>query len=135
MSMVVTFDRTKTEIEACEQLKEEKLKRWIPTGLEGTVVDSLEELQQIFPEEADIGAAELKGEEHYDIYTRDSKGIEISVVYRVAHGGCLECKKITVGPPKMKVYGSTAAMDNRRGLKFLCGNCDAYLCTNLTSVF
>jgi len=107
--------------------------RWdiVPQDLVGRVVDNLEELQILLPEDETNGEVYLSRHEDgkcvfesldlgFDRYSRRYKPFDPedgSEDMDVAHG-CPKCEKIVIGPPKIKESIG-------KGVNCNCGNCNA----------
>ena len=117
--------------------------------LEGTVLDSFEELKDKFPSNKYFGEVYLrqhlkKGTNGFDRYSRPyqvSKDLTVDVAY-----GCPRCNKIIIGPPEIKIikidellgnddYGGKLPIDRiplrneerQERLLYICKNCKAII--------
>ena len=126
--MVISFKMVSNVIPGITLASIERTK-WdiIPRDLIGIVVDSIEELQRLLPEDNISGGIYLRMREGgikfadridlgFDRYSRDDK------LFGSGHGdvayGCPKCEKIIIGPPRIE--GNTG-----KGVSCYCTNCGA----------
>lgn len=95
-----------------------------PEGL-GAVVSSLEELKKKLPPTQSQGEVflehQFKGDglitKGYDCYSRNVLDHPV----HVAHG-CPECKKITIGYPRLETFDTISGLAGRKGAYLFCAN-------------